>query len=266
MTLQDGTLEKVAPPNVILTAQVEYSPRSARAIGNASSDDDTSFLSLLDTLAVPPSTDTTDTEASTLAALQNTVAQATQPQAPKKPVAKTTTTEAPQTTATVTPNPSVLLGHVHRDDDTDSDDMWRLDVRHLQASDWPILQNVLQVAPVQAQALNTLNSATVEQSSQTFYKSLGGSEALQEMLKQAYKTQRPVRVDLSETASIILRLGKDGRVSAEFMPMDQAASFFFQQNLQDLKARLDSKQLPYGQLSVRDWKQQSQQQQQQQNQ
>lgn len=136
----------------------------------------------------------------------------------------------------------------------DGMDVWVLDATELEASDLTFIQNVSQASPMPVVLVNNLSPSLLEQLPQTHYKSLTVSQGLQAMLDKAYKTQKPVRIDLSETASVILRIGRDGRVSAEFMAAEQGADLFFRQNLQDLKNRLESKQLPYGELTVRQWK------------
>ena len=86
---------------------------------------------------------------------------------------------------------------------------------------------------------------------QAHYTSLGVSKGLQKLLDEGFKSQRPVRVDINDNASVILKMGRDGLVSAEFLTANQWADWYFRHNLSSLKQALDAKQLPVGQLTVR---------------
>jgi hypothetical protein len=136
----------------------------------------------------------------------------------------------------------------------DATDLWVMDGKQLGPNDFRILQNLAQVAPVPMQMFNNLSPSLIDQLPKDYYKSMNVSQGLQDMLDNAYKTQKPIRIDLSDDASIILRMGRDGRVSAEFLPNSQATEMYFRQNMLELKNRLESKQLPYGELTVRQWK------------
>lgn len=132
--------------------------------------------------------------------------------------------------------------------------MWLMDGRDLSLADLTFLQALPNAGLMPWQNINNTSASLLEHLSQGHYKSLRVSAGLQSLLEKAYKTQRPLRIDLADNAAIILRMGRDGRVSAEFLPNDQAADLFFRQNLQELKSRLESKQLSYGELAVRPWK------------
>ncbi len=135
--------------------------------------------------------------------------------------------------------------------------MWAVDLKQLPPQDWMFLHQLAKgQSPVQP--IQNFSPSLLQQMPQLHYKSLGVSGELQMMMEKAYKTQRPIRIDLTDTATVILKLGRDGRVSAEFMPSDQAAELFFRQNMAELKSRLEAKHLPYGELTVRQWKQNQQ--------
>jgi hypothetical protein len=76
------------------------------------------------------------------------------------------------------------------------------------------------------------------------------SKGLSEILEKAYKTGRPIRVELDNGGSIILKI-KAGKVSAEFIATDQANALYLKQQLAELKQRMESKNLPVGQLDAR---------------
>lgn len=148
------------------------------------------------------------------------------------------------------------ISQCHIQDTRDALDMLTMDWIRLDMADWKALQNLCHIVPSASNGFQNLGHSLQEQLTQSHYKSLGISKGLQQMLEQAYKMQRPLRVDLTENTSVILRLGKNGLVSAEFLPNSEAAELFFRQNLQELRNRLESKQLPYGEIIIRQRKQQ----------
>jgi hypothetical protein len=252
-------LEKIA---LQLTADAaEVSPRSARGDNAGQIQSDLSFMSFLEEpawmlkLSVSSNVLEESDESAALAE-QKKAQEAKSEKAKEEKSASATEQSAAKTSAEAT-------GDISKDY-KDARDMLAIDARQLQLNDIKILQNLGQMPPVPLHNLNNFSQSLMNQLPQGYYKSLGVSKGLQELLESAYKTQRPIRIDLTDTASIILRMGKDGRVSAEFLPSDQAADLYFRQNLQELKSRLESKQLPYGELVVRDWKQRGNQQQQEQ--
>lgn len=131
-------------------------------------------------------------------------------------------------------------------------DWLTFDATQLTRQDLSILQQLPQVPVMVMQSVMHRNLPELSQLAGVHYTSLGVSKGLQDMLEQAYKAQRPVRVDLSDSASVILRLGRDGMVSAEFLAADQAAEMMLRQQVSELKSRLAAKQLPYGELLVKE--------------
>lgn len=237
-------------------SDVKESVRQVYMTNLDSADADVSFLSLMNDLKTAPMTLNAVVEFN-----DNELVTVTNEDMDAKAARKT---EKPKRTVKVDQGNSVSdpVSAISKSSEKDiqeaKDDMLLLDARLLDRMDFQILNQLCQT-PCIPNGIQNFSPSLLEQLPQTYYKSLNGSKALQNMLDNAYKTQRPIRLDLTDQASIILRLGRDGRVSAEFLPADQAAAFFFQHNLQDLKDRLDAKQLPYGELLVKNWKDQPQQ-------
>ncbi len=90
----------------------------------------------------------------------------------------------------------------------------------------------------------------------TTYKSANVSKALMTMVDDAFKTQKPVRLDFDNNVSVILRVDKNGKVSAEFIPGDKAVENYLRNNIPFLKQRFDEQELSYNDLSYRQHKQQ----------
>ncbi len=76
------------------------------------------------------------------------------------------------------------------------------------------------------------------------------SEKLAKLIEKGYKTGKPIRVDLDDKSSIVLKI-KNGRVSAEFMSTDRTIALYMRQGLEELRSRLESKNLPVDTLEYR---------------
>jgi hypothetical protein len=79
----------------------------------------------------------------------------------------------------------------------------------------------------------------------------GLTATMRQQILKAHQQRQPIRVDVDDAASVILRLG-GGRVSAEFMTADPSAALYLQQHLAELRQRMANQQLPVDELSVWD--------------
>ena len=99
---------------------------------------------------------------------------------------------------------------------------------------------------VVAQAQNMLNSgadvAQVKQSAQI-------SQTLLNALMTAKENNQPLRIDFDQNISVILRVGKDGALAANFIPGDKAVEQYLRNNIESLKATFKENDLPYSDLS-----------------
>ena len=85
-------------------------------------------------------------------------------------------------------------------------------------------------------------------------KSTGVSKVLMNLIEEAYKTQKPVRIDFDNNVSVILRIGRDGKVNAEFIPGDKAVEEYLRNNIGYLKDRLENQNLDYGDIMYKPYK------------
>jgi hypothetical protein len=76
------------------------------------------------------------------------------------------------------------------------------------------------------------------------------SEALEALIQKGYKTGRPIRVEINENTSLVLKI-KNGQVSAQFVSSDYVTSMAMQQQLDELRNRMTLKNLPVGTLDSR---------------
>jgi len=75
------------------------------------------------------------------------------------------------------------------------------------------------------------------------------SQTLLNAINTARETNQPLRIDFDQNVAVILRMGKDGSFSANFIPGDKAVEQYLKNNLESLKATFDEKDLPYTDLS-----------------
>ena len=85
-------------------------------------------------------------------------------------------------------------------------------------------------------------------------KSTEVSKALMNLIEEAYKTQKPTRIDFDNNVSVILRIGRDGKVSAEFLPGDKAVEQYLRNNIGYLKERFEEQNLEYGDIIYKPFK------------
>ncbi len=104
----------------------------------------------------------------------------------------------------------------------------------------------INVQSIQAQAQGMVNNgaevAEVKQNVQV-------SQALLNALSEARENNQPLRIDFDQNISVILRVGRDGAVSAQFIPGDKAVEQYLRNNIESLKASFDEQDLPYSELS-----------------
>ena len=107
-------------------------------------------------------------------------------------------------------------------------------------------QNDVSAQNVVAQAQNLLNNGAdvsqVKQSSQI-------SQTLLNALMTAKENNQPLRIDFDQNVSVILRVGKDGALAANFIPGDKAVEQYLRNNIEVLKATFKEQDLPYSDLS-----------------
>ena len=102
------------------------------------------------------------------------------------------------------------------------------------------------LASVQAQAQKMINNGAdvsdIKQNVQI-------SQTLLNALSEAKENNQPIRIDFDQNISVILRVGRDGAISAQFIPGDKAVEQYLRNNIESLKSSFDEQDLPYSELS-----------------
>ncbi|MEI8377882.1 MAG: hypothetical protein WCF95_05005 [bacterium] len=101
--------------------------------------------------------------------------------------------------------------------------------------------------------INTSNSLLLEdESGQTVLRDLKFSKSMVNLIEYAHSSNRPIRIDFAKDLSVILRIDKQGRVSAEFISSDNAMEFLLKTNIPHLKQKLDSAGIKYKKIYYKD--------------
>ena len=72
-----------------------------------------------------------------------------------------------------------------------------------------------------------------------------------ELIQKASSTQKPVRISFDNDVSVILKIDKHGKVSAEFIPGSIEVENYLKNNIASLKQRFDEQNLPYNDILYR---------------
>ena len=97
-------------------------------------------------------------------------------------------------------------------------------------------QNIVQTDIVQ----NVVSKKSVEITNQ-----------LATLIEKAQKTQKPVRISFDNDVSVVLKIDKHGKVSAEFIPGTPEVENYLRNNIPVLRQKFDEQNLPYNELFYR---------------
>ena len=89
-------------------------------------------------------------------------------------------------------------------------------------------------------------------------KSAEVSKTLLNALKESMETNKSFRVDFDKDLSVVLRVNKNGVISAEFLPGDAAVEQYLKSNIPLLKQKFTDEGLEYENLSYRQQKEDAQ--------
>ena len=91
-------------------------------------------------------------------------------------------------------------------------------------------------------------------------KSVGVSKTLADMLAKAMQDNKPVRIEFDNGISVIIRISREGKLTADFLPSTQVAEAYLKENLPLLKQRFDEQDIEYDALNRRERKEQEKEQ------
>ncbi len=74
---------------------------------------------------------------------------------------------------------------------------------------------------------------------------------LTNLIEKSMNTQKPVRISFDNDVSVVLKVDKEGKVSAEFIPGNSEVESYLRNNIASLKQKFDEQNLPYNDLFYR---------------
>ena len=89
-------------------------------------------------------------------------------------------------------------------------------------------------------------------SAETVQKSLRVSKNLLDALAKSMENNKPLRIEFDNGISVIIKISRDGKLSADFLPSTLVAEAYLKENLPLLKQRLSEQNLDYDQLNQRE--------------
>lgn len=80
-------------------------------------------------------------------------------------------------------------------------------------------------------------------------KTVAVSSTLMDAINESVKTNKPFRIDFGNDVAVIMRVNKDGQLSANFIPGSSAVENYLRNNIESLRQSFDEQDLPYEHLS-----------------
>ena len=79
-------------------------------------------------------------------------------------------------------------------------------------------------------------------------KKINATNSLINMLKTSYDTKKPIRLDFDNDITVVLKLDKEGKIQAHFIPGTSEVENYLKNNIQCLKQRFDEEEIGYSYL------------------
>ena len=83
-------------------------------------------------------------------------------------------------------------------------------------------------------------------------KSVNVSKTLADMLAKAMEDNKPIRIEFDNGISVIIKVSREGKLTADFLPSTQIAEAYLKENLPLLKQRFDEQNIEYDELNQRE--------------
>lgn len=80
-------------------------------------------------------------------------------------------------------------------------------------------------------------------------KTVNVSATLMDAINESVKTNKPFRIDFGNDVAVIMRVNKDGQLSANFIPGSAAVEQYLRNNIESLRQSFNEQELPYERLS-----------------
>ena len=104
---------------------------------------------------------------------------------------------------------------------------------------------------------NLVENGSVEMNSvENSQKSSQVSKTLADMLAKSMEDNKPIRINFDNDISVIIKVSKNGKISADFLPSSQIAEAYLKENLPLLRQKFDDNNIDYDVLKHRKQEQQ----------
>lgn len=133
------------------------------------------------------------------------------------------------------------------------------DAINMSDSDATFFANLVQNTDMSMQSIASQIQTQMADGNQNIQQNVKVSSVLMEKLSESMKTNQPFRIDFDKDVSVIIKVNKDGRIAANFIPGDKAVEQYLRNNISFLRQRFDEQNLSYSQLSYSNSRQQQQQ-------
>lgn len=100
-----------------------------------------------------------------------------------------------------------------------------------------------------ATGVQNIASQIENENIQNIHQNIQVSSVLMDKLAESLKTNQPFRINFDNEVSVIIKVNKDGSISANFIPGDKAVEQYLRNNISILKQRFDDENLSYSELS-----------------
>lgn len=101
----------------------------------------------------------------------------------------------------------------------------------------------------QLQNQNIINNNFTEIKTEKTQAAVQVSQTLLDALNVSAKTGKPFRIDFDKDIAVIMKVDKNGKLSANFIPGDAAVENYLRNNIESLKQSFNEQGLNYGELS-----------------
>ena len=82
------------------------------------------------------------------------------------------------------------------------------------------------------------------------------SKTLADMIAKSMENNKPLRIDFDNNISVIIKISRDGKITADFLPSSQVAEAYLKENLPLLRQKFDENNIKYDELNQRERKEQ----------
>lgn len=118
----------------------------------------------------------------------------------------------------------------------------KLDTIVLNETDAELLINLVQNGEIN---LNLADTKVVEKFTQI-------SKTLANLLVNSMEKNQPVRIEFDNNISVIIKISREGKITADFLPSSQVAEAYLRENLPLLRQRFDDNNIEYDSLNQRE--------------